>query len=102
MIFGSENFVETLLKTKNHSVPEMGCLDHIRSLGSTDPLVEIEVCSMFMRIIRMPKKNQAFSKAFIPLTFLREGDISLFGDRVKSFSSELMERHDRRQEDALL
>jgi len=87
MIFGSESFVEIFLKPENHSVLEMGCWDHILFFGGTDPFVEAESCSIFMRIIRKGGKNQAFSKPVIPLTFLRGRDISLFDYRVRCVSS---------------
>jgi hypothetical protein len=87
MIFGSENFVEIFLKPENHSVLEMGYWDHILFLGGTDPFVEVERCSIFMKIIRKGGENQAFSKPVIPLTFLRGKDISLFDYRVRCVSS---------------
>jgi len=77
MIFGSENFVEILLKAENHSVLEMGCWNHILFLGGTDLSVEVESCSIFMRIIRKRGENQAFSKPVISLPFLRGKDIFL-------------------------
>ena len=87
MIFGSENLVEIFPKPENHSVFEMGCWDHILFPGGTDPFVEVESSSIFMRIIRKGGENQAFSKPVIPLTFLRGKDISLFDYRVRCVSS---------------